>query len=151
MGTSDQISRSVVSDSLQPHESQHARPPCPSLSPGVHSNSRPSSQLLRFLRILFCFAFVYNPEHIGLELSCVHLRLLSTVLNMIPSCGIWLENISYRSFYLKRHLFPEGHHQNSIILFPTIKPYVICICPSSGLAWRVSDISNSLLADIVYK
>jgi len=29
---SDQISRSVVSDSLQPHESQHARPPCPSIS-----------------------------------------------------------------------------------------------------------------------
>ena len=41
---SDQISRSVVSDSLQPHESQHARPPCPSPTPGVHSNSRPSSR-----------------------------------------------------------------------------------------------------------
>ena len=38
---SDQISHSVVSDSLRPHESQHARPPCPSPSPGVHSNSRP--------------------------------------------------------------------------------------------------------------
>ena len=33
-----------MSDSLRPHESQHARPPCPSLSPRVHSNSRPSSQ-----------------------------------------------------------------------------------------------------------
>ena len=41
---SDQISHSVVSDSLQPHESQHARPPCPSPTPGVHWNSRPSSQ-----------------------------------------------------------------------------------------------------------
>ena len=41
---SDQISHSVVSDSLQPHESQHARPPCPSPSSGVHSNSRPSSR-----------------------------------------------------------------------------------------------------------
>ena len=39
-----QFSRSVMSDSLQPHELQHARPPCPSPSPGVHSNSRPSSQ-----------------------------------------------------------------------------------------------------------
>ena len=39
-----QFSRSVMSDSLRPHESQHARPPCPSPSPGVHSNSRPSSQ-----------------------------------------------------------------------------------------------------------
>ena len=33
-----------MSDSLWPHESQHARPPCPSPSPGVHSNSCPSSQ-----------------------------------------------------------------------------------------------------------
>ena len=41
---SDQISRSVVSDFLRPHESQHARPPCPSPTPGVHSDSRPSSR-----------------------------------------------------------------------------------------------------------
>ena len=41
---SDQISRSVVSDSLQPHESQHARPPCPSPTPGVHSDSSPWSR-----------------------------------------------------------------------------------------------------------
>ena len=41
---SDQISRSVVSDSLRPHESQHARPPCPSPTPRAHSDSRPSSQ-----------------------------------------------------------------------------------------------------------
>ena len=39
-----QFSHSVVSDSLRPHESQHTRPPCPSPTPGVHSNSRPSSQ-----------------------------------------------------------------------------------------------------------
>jgi len=39
-----QFSRSVVSDSLQPHELQHARPPCPSPTPGVHSNSRPLSR-----------------------------------------------------------------------------------------------------------
>ena len=41
---SDQISHSVVSNSLWPHESQHARPPCPSPTPGVHPDSRPSSQ-----------------------------------------------------------------------------------------------------------
>ena len=39
-----QFSCSVVSDSLQPHESQHTRPPCPSPTPGVHSDSRPWSQ-----------------------------------------------------------------------------------------------------------
>ena len=39
-----QFSRSVVSNSLRPHELQHARPPCPSPTPGVHSNSCPSSR-----------------------------------------------------------------------------------------------------------
>ena len=38
-----QLSQSVVSDSLQPHESQHASPPCLSPTPGVYSNSCPSS------------------------------------------------------------------------------------------------------------
>ena len=42
--SSFQFSRSVVSDSLWPHESQHARPPCASPTPGVHSDSHPSSQ-----------------------------------------------------------------------------------------------------------
>ena len=41
--SSVQFGRSVVSNSLRPHESQHPRPPCPSPSPGVHSDSRPSS------------------------------------------------------------------------------------------------------------
>ena len=39
-----QFSRSVVSNSLRPHESQHARLPCPSPTPGVHPDSCPSSQ-----------------------------------------------------------------------------------------------------------
>ena len=42
--TSVQFSRSVVSDCLQPHESQHASPPCPSPTPGVHSDSCALSQ-----------------------------------------------------------------------------------------------------------
>ena len=40
--SSVQFSHSVVSDSLQPYESQHARPPCPSPTPGVYPNSCPS-------------------------------------------------------------------------------------------------------------
>ena len=44
---------SVVSDSLWPHESQHARPPCPSPTPGAHSNSRPSSQ--------WCHPAIWSP------------------------------------------------------------------------------------------
>ena len=41
--SSVQFNHSVVSDSLQPHELQHTRPPCPSPTPGVYSNSCPSS------------------------------------------------------------------------------------------------------------
>ena len=44
LNDSVQFSHSVVSHSLWPHESQHARPPCPSPTTGVHSDSRPSSQ-----------------------------------------------------------------------------------------------------------
>ena len=50
--TSVQFSRSVVFDSLQPHESHHTRPPCPSPSPGVHSNSHPSSR--------WCYILIYK-------------------------------------------------------------------------------------------
>ena len=42
--SSVQFSRSVVFDSLRPHESQHARPPCSTPTPGVHSDSCPLSQ-----------------------------------------------------------------------------------------------------------
>ena len=42
--SSVRFSRSVMSDSLRPHESQHARPPCPSSTPRVHSNSCLPSQ-----------------------------------------------------------------------------------------------------------
>ena len=42
--SSVQFSHSVVSGSLWPHESQHSRPPCPSQTPGVYSNSCPSSR-----------------------------------------------------------------------------------------------------------
>ena len=42
--SSVQFSHSVISDSLRPHELQHTSPPCPSPTPGLHSNSRPSSR-----------------------------------------------------------------------------------------------------------
>ena len=42
--SSVQFSRSVMSDSLQPHGQQHTKPPCPSSMPGVYSNSCPTSR-----------------------------------------------------------------------------------------------------------
>ena len=55
--SSVQFSRSVVSDSLRPHESQHFRPPCPSSSPGVHSDSHLSSQCCSFILLQLLSSF----------------------------------------------------------------------------------------------
>ena len=59
--SSVQFSHSVVSDSLRLHESQHARPPCPSPTTGVHSDSRPSS-LWYHPAISSCCALLLLPS-----------------------------------------------------------------------------------------
>ena len=74
--SSVQFSRSVVSHSLRPHESQHARPPCPSPSPGVHSDSHPSS--------LWCHPAIYAVY--GVAQSRTRLKRLSS------SSSIYSEN-----------------------------------------------------------
>ena len=60
--SSVQFSRSVVSDSLRPHESQHARPPCPSPTPGVQSDSRPLSQWCHPAISSSVVTFSYCPQ-----------------------------------------------------------------------------------------
>jgi len=68
--SSVQFSRSVMSDSLLPHESQHTRPPCPSPTPGVHSNSRPLSQWChRAISSGVCCLY-FPPRIIKLVLGC---------------------------------------------------------------------------------
>ena len=52
--SSVQFSRSVVSDSLPPHESQHARPPCPSPTPGVHSNPMSIDLVMPSSHLILC-------------------------------------------------------------------------------------------------
>ena len=49
-----QFSRSVVSDYLQPHESQHTRSPCPSQTPGVYSNSSPFESVMPSNHLIVC-------------------------------------------------------------------------------------------------
>ena len=71
-----QFSHTVVSDSLQPHESQHARPPCPSPTPGVHSDSCPSSWCCHL--ILCCPLFFLSPIPPSIRVfsneSALHMR-----------------------------------------------------------------------------
>ena len=51
-----------MSGSLRPHESQHARPPCPSPTPGVHSDSRPSSRWCHPAISSYVFPFSSCPQ-----------------------------------------------------------------------------------------
>ena len=60
--SSVQFSHSVTSDSLQPHDLQHARPPCPSPSPRVHSDSRPLSQWFHAAISSSVFPFSSCPQ-----------------------------------------------------------------------------------------
>ena len=50
-----------MSDSLQPHESQHARPPCPSPTPGVHSNSTSIESVMPSSHLILCHPLLLLP------------------------------------------------------------------------------------------
>ena len=56
------FSHSVMSNSLRPHELQHARPPCPSPTPGVHSDSRPLSRWCH-PAIPYIHSYIYILNH----------------------------------------------------------------------------------------
>ena len=77
--SSVQFSRSVVSDSLRTHELQHARPPCPSPTPGVHSNSCPSSR--------WCHPAI--PSSVVPFSSCPHAPPASESFPMSQLCIRW--------------------------------------------------------------
>ena len=63
--SSVQFSHSVVSSSLRPHESQHTRPPCPSPTPGVYSNSCPSSRWCHPVIPSFVIPFSSCPQSLS--------------------------------------------------------------------------------------
>ena len=71
--SSVQFSRSVMSDSLRPHKSQHSRPACPSPTPGVHTNSCPSSRLI-LCRPLLLLPPISPSIRVFSKESTLHLR-----------------------------------------------------------------------------
>ena len=62
IGSFSQFSHSVVSDSLRPHEPQHARPPCPSPTPGVYSNSCPLRLVMPSNCLILCHPLLLLPS-----------------------------------------------------------------------------------------
>ena len=59
--SSVQFSRSVVSNSMQPHESQHARPPCPSPTPGAYSKLMPIESVMPSNHLILCHPLLFLP------------------------------------------------------------------------------------------
>ena len=88
-----QFSHSVLSDSLWPHESQHSRPPWPSPTPGVHSNSHPSSPWCHPAIFILCRSLIHLPPippniRVFSHESTLHMRwpkYWSFSLSIIPS------------------------------------------------------------------
>ena len=59
--SSVQFSRSVVSYFLQPHELQHARPPCPSPTPGAHPDSTSIESVMPSSHLILCRPLLLLP------------------------------------------------------------------------------------------
>ena len=108
--SSVQFSHSVVSNSLRPHELQHARPPCPSPTPGVPSNPRLEVALGLHL----------HPNPLGYGHGNFHFAWFVTIFSLILWVGIyikkgqaiwvsmkWILNMEYACY-----LFSQWKHVN---------------------------------------
>ena len=125
-----QFSHSVMSDSLRPHELQHARPPCPSPTPGVHSDSRPSKSVMPSSHLILCRPLLLLPPippniRVFSNESTLHMRwpkYWSFSLSIIPSKEI-PGLISFRMDWLDLLANP-----GFVLLSPLLSPF-----PSPGL------------------
>ena len=99
-----QFSRSVVSDSLWPHELPHSRPPCPSPTPGVHPNPCPLSWWchLSLCHPLLLLLLIFPSIRVFSNESALHIRwpkYWSFSFNISPS-NEYPELISFRMDWL---------------------------------------------------
>ena len=92
-----QFSRSAVSDSLQPHGLQHARPPCPPPAPGVHPNSCPLSQwchpAISSFVVPFSSCLQYSPASRSFHMSQLFTSLCQNA-NVVADLGCCWVTIS---------------------------------------------------------
>ena len=116
-----QFSRSVVSDSLRPHELQHARPPCPSPTPGVHSNSCPLS--------LWCHPAISSSViPFSSYIQSWHTPFLICNQSVVP-CAI-LTVASWPAYRFSRG-------RSGGLVFPSLKEFSTVYCdPHSQRLWH---------------
>ena len=123
-----QFSRSVVSDSLRPHELQHSRPPCPSPTPEAtqthvhlvsdtiqpsHPLSSPSPPVLNFSQHQGLFKWV-SPSH--QEAKVLELQLQYQSSQWTPRTDLWVRMIPWRREWQPTPVFlpGESHGQRSL-------------------------------------
>ena len=135
--SSVQFSHSVVSNSLWPHEPQHARPPCPSPTPGVHPNPYPlswwshptiSSSVVPFSSCPQSFPasesfqmsqlFASGGQSIGVSASASVLPMTGVLFRSFDKCMmtyVHYYSIIQSSFRIKKTT--TNHNLNSYIIF----------------------------------
>ena len=139
--SSVQFSRSVVSHSSRPHELHHARPPCPSPTPGVHSDSCPSSQWCHpaisssIVPFSSCLREITSDRSRECVISMVlslynkNLKWRTSVIAWLQLSFIWqAKKIHPQDMKVSRPKRREGLNLGSfyytIFLFPLSLPYV---------------------------
>ena len=125
--SSVQFSRSVVSDSLRPHESQHTRPPCPSPTPGVHPNSCASSRWCHPAISSSVVPFSSCPQSLSASGSSPMSQLFACIIsgneNKYTPFGRQFDSIQQNyidTFWLSNSTFwnlPSRHTFNSTKIF----------------------------------
>ena len=130
--SSVQFSRSVVSDSLRPHESKHARPPCPSPTPGVHSNSCPSSRWCHPAISSSVVPFSSCPQSLPASESFPVSQLfawggqstgVSALASFLPKNTQDDSWCSVKSSYIQMYQVRASDNHNWVQEFPQIKKY----------------------------
>ena len=121
-----QFSHSVVSDSLQPHGLQHARLPCPSLSPGVCSNSCPLSWWCNQpSHPVAPFSYVSSPPNVSFK-ACVSLLILLSEWSVgwckwgikVPTVTVLLSISPFMSLNIRHN--PWGTHMLDAYIFKIV-------------------------------
>ena len=151
--SSVRFSHSVVSDSLRPHESQHARPPCPSPTPGAYSNSCPSSQWCHPTISASVVPFFSCPQSLPASDSEVQIfhfflnrhngiwfRALMDEINFnVKTFGIDMFYVNARWYYCSYDLNMHTWYQLVIIIqekyFPGVYIELVCKWLSSQLSF----------------
>ena len=150
-----QFSHSVMSDSLRPHESQHTRPPCPSPTPGVHSNSCSSSQWCHPAISSSVISFSSCPQSFSASESFPMSQLfawggqsirVSASASVLPTWSIWWQ-LPYLAFQLHLQTYPieslkaerpfeNSQMINSRVFFPSPFPRELVVKANETLMYR---------------